>query len=50
MAMGLNSNMIANAEMHTMSDVLVEQSIDDLIKAALSRKCLELARSDDRVR
>ncbi len=58
MAMGLNPDMTANEETHTMPDVLVEQSLEDLLKVpavcpparpdpdsdTALRKCLELAR------
>jgi len=60
MALGLNPDMTANEEMHTMPDILVEPSIEDLMKAAywrpsgqpdpatdaVLRRCLELARSN----
>jgi hypothetical protein len=58
MAMGLNPDMTANEETHTAPDVLVEQSLEDLLKAAVIgpsarpdpnsdtvlRTCLELVR------
>lgn len=43
MAMGLNPDMTANEETHTMPDVPVEQPDPDSDTAL--RKCLELARS-----